>query len=68
MDVVALSLTSRLVVDDSHDLRSYIAGLLQKLYNVVQFSDGQAAYDYAIANPPSLVLVSFVNDLLDLSC
>ncbi|KAK4703630.1 hypothetical protein P7C70_g2585, partial [Phenoliferia sp. Uapishka_3] len=45
-----------LLAEDSPDLRAYISGLLGKHYNVVAVPDGQAALEYALQNPPSLVL------------
>lgn len=45
-----------LLADDNEDLRRYIAGTLSKAFKVVQVTNGQDALEYALQNPPSLVV------------
>lgn len=45
-----------LLADDSNDIRSYVASILSKSFNVVQVADGQAALEYALQSPPSLIV------------
>jgi len=45
-----------LVVDDSADMRDYIARLLADEYRVHVVGDGRAALEAAVADPPDLVL------------
>ncbi|KAM0750815.1 hypothetical protein T439DRAFT_356557 [Meredithblackwellia eburnea MCA 4105] len=49
-----------LLVEDSTDLRTYMSSLLRKYYHVVEFDDGQSALDFALHNPPSLVLTDLM--------
>lgn len=55
-DVLSLKNRTVVVVDDSRDLRMYMAGLLQKQFTVVQFGDPREALEYIQRHPPSLVL------------
>jgi CheY-like chemotaxis protein len=52
-----------LLAEDSLDLRVYISSILSKSFNVVQVPDGQAALDYALRHPPSLIVVRLVSYL-----
>lgn len=45
-----------LLAEDSSDLRNYIAGILGKAFTVVPVEDGQAALEYALRKPVSLVV------------
>lgn len=45
-----------LVIEDSRDLRTYIASLLSKHYTVVEMPDGQAGLEYAQRHPPALII------------
>jgi hypothetical protein len=55
-DVLSLKNRTIVLVDDSRDLRTYISGLLQKQFTVVQFGDPREALKYIQQHPPSLVL------------
>ncbi|GAA5973125.1 hypothetical protein JCM11641_006280 [Rhodosporidiobolus odoratus] len=55
-DVLSLKNRTIVLVDDSRDLRSYMAGLLAKQFTVVQFGDPREALDYINRRPPSLLL------------
>lgn len=45
-----------MLADDSNDIRGYVASILSKSFNVVQVADGQAALEYALQSPPSLIV------------
>ncbi|KAK4055384.1 hypothetical protein OIO90_003222 [Microbotryomycetes sp. JL221] len=53
-----LSLKNRtvLVVEDSPDMRNYLTSILARSFNVVSMPDGLAALEYAIKNPPNLIV------------
>ncbi|GAA5824652.1 hypothetical protein JCM11251_005289 [Rhodosporidiobolus azoricus] len=50
------SSTTVLVVDDNAQLRSFIGGMLSKMFTVVEVSDGSEALDYALTHPVNLVV------------
>jgi signal transduction histidine kinase len=43
--------------DGNSDMRSYVARLLHRAYDVVAVGDGEAAFKEALANPPDLFLL-----------
>jgi signal transduction histidine kinase len=45
-----------LIVDDNHDLRDYMAGLLRNHYRVTTANDGAAALETILAEAPDIVL------------
>ncbi|GAA5864241.1 hypothetical protein JCM8547_001304 [Rhodosporidiobolus lusitaniae] len=55
-DVLSLKNRTIVLVDDSRDLRTYMASLLSKQFTVVQFGDPREALEYINKHPPSLVL------------
>ncbi|GAA6013850.1 hypothetical protein JCM10207_008212 [Rhodosporidiobolus poonsookiae] len=55
-DVLSLKNRSIVLVDDSRDLRIYMASLLSKQFTVVQFGDPREALEYINKHPPSLIL------------
>ncbi|GAA5995875.1 uncharacterized protein JCM10292_004800 [Rhodotorula paludigena] len=55
-DVLSLKNRTIVLVDDSRDLRTYIASLLLRNFTVVQFGDPREALEYINKTPPSLVL------------
>jgi CheY-like chemotaxis protein len=57
-EVLDLRDSTILLVDDNADLRQYIGGLLGRAFRVVEMEDGQAALEYCLREPPSLVVVS----------
>jgi signal transduction histidine kinase len=54
-----------LVVDDNADLRAYMAGLLEPLYEVSTAPDGQAALEAVRASPPDIVVSDVMMPRLD---
>ncbi|GAA6054361.1 hypothetical protein JCM3770_003336 [Rhodotorula araucariae] len=56
VDVLSLKNRTIVLVDDSRDLRTYMASLLAKHFTVVQFGDPREALEYINKHPPSLVL------------
>ncbi|GAA6041500.1 hypothetical protein JCM8097_001909 [Rhodosporidiobolus ruineniae] len=55
-DVLSLKNRTIVIVDDSRDLRQYMASLLTRQFTVVQFGDPREALDYINKHPPSLVI------------
>ena len=51
--------------DDNADMRAYVTRLLRGRCDVESFTDGQAALDAALANPPDLVLSDVMMPGLD---
>lgn len=56
-EVLDLRNSTILLVDDNADLRQYISGLLGRAFRVIEMEDGQAALEYCLREPPSLVVV-----------
>ncbi|BGP42546.1 hypothetical protein JCM10450v2_006649 [Rhodotorula kratochvilovae] len=56
VDVLSLRNRTIVLVDDSRDLRAYMASLLAKHFTVVQFGDPREALEHINKHPPSLVL------------
>ncbi|KAI5477386.1 hypothetical protein MNV49_006453 [Pseudohyphozyma bogoriensis] len=54
-----------LLVDDSDDLRDYMAHVLSKVCTVKAVSDGQEALEYALKNPPAIVVSDISMPRLD---
>jgi anti-anti-sigma factor len=54
-----------LVADDNADMREYLLRLLAPHYSVVSVSDGQAALESALADPPDLVVSDVMMPGLD---
>jgi PAS domain S-box-containing protein len=54
-----------LFADDNADMRDYVWRLLEKQYQVETVSDGQAALESILANPPDLVLTDVMMPRLD---
>ncbi len=54
-----------LVADDNADMREYLLRLLAPHYSVASVSDGQAALDSALADPPDLVVSDVMMPGLD---
>ena len=54
-----------LVADDNADMREYLQRLLAPHYSVASVSDGQAALDAALADPPDLVVSDVMMPGLD---
>jgi signal transduction histidine kinase/DNA-binding response OmpR family regulator len=52
-------------VDDNPDMRSYVARLLRRFFDVTEAADGQAALESALAAPPDLVLSDVMMPRLD---
>ncbi|GAA5906400.1 hypothetical protein JCM5296_000445, partial [Sporobolomyces johnsonii] len=55
-DVLSLKNRTIVLIDDSRDLRTYIASLLSKQFNVIQFGDPREALEHINNTPPSLIL------------
>src|SRR6185312_9891991 len=51
--------------DDNADMRDYVRRLLAERFEVTAVSDGQAALEAALANPPELVLSDVMMPRLD---
>ncbi|MES2598314.1 MAG: ATP-binding protein [Verrucomicrobiota bacterium] len=54
-----------LLADDNADMREYVARLLAPHYDVTTVADGQAALEFARAQPPDLVLTDVMMPRLD---
>ncbi|GAA5891499.1 hypothetical protein JCM6882_004493 [Rhodosporidiobolus microsporus] len=55
-DILSLKNRTIVLVDDSRDLRTYMASLLARQFTVVQFGDPREALEYINKQPPSLVI------------
>ncbi|GAA5825914.1 hypothetical protein JCM11251_000050 [Rhodosporidiobolus azoricus] len=55
-DILSLKGRTIVLVDDSRDLRTYMAGLLSRQFTVVQFGDPREALQYIQKHPPSLIV------------
>ncbi|KAK9743912.1 hypothetical protein K7432_018328, partial [Basidiobolus ranarum] len=45
-----------LLVDDNVDMRKYVKSILDKWWKITEASDGEEAYQMAIADPPDLIV------------
>ncbi|ORY86726.1 hypothetical protein BCR35DRAFT_302457 [Leucosporidium creatinivorum] len=64
-DLLDLRNSTILLVDDNADLRQYIGALLGRAFRVVEMEDGQAALEYCLREPPSLVVSDVMMPRLD---
>ncbi|KAM0750864.1 hypothetical protein T439DRAFT_325909 [Meredithblackwellia eburnea MCA 4105] len=64
LDLLNVKNSTIVLADDNPDLRQYVASLLSKMFNVQQFSDGQAALDYCLQQPPALVVTDVMMPIL----
>jgi DNA-binding response OmpR family regulator len=54
-----------LIVEDNPELRNYLVSSLQKFYKVDQASNGEEAYNQALADPPDLIVSDVMMPKMD---